>query len=241
MDSQGLDRQRGVVAGSDGSAGGLPQPCPRFATRDEWEAWHGSLTWDEQLRRSNLDPTEHEYSEADSAKARAREERRRAQRWDPDPFSYADDRRHGPWPRVDQLEDPALSNTWRMHAASGYTRGGFARRLRQVPYRELVEERLPARARRHPEARLAWLRESIEQEEASLRAALKQVLRERHQRLAADDCGPTARAMAWCHLLAGRCQLRALRELAKETLAGAEREQSQLSLCFTAVSRDSAF
>jgi hypothetical protein len=36
--------------------------------------------------------------------------------------------------------------------------------------------------------------------------------------------------MAWCHLLAGRCQLRALRELAKEALADLARQQSQLSL-----------
>jgi len=230
MDSQGLDRQRGVVAGSDGSAGALPQPCPRFATRDEWETWQRSLTWDQQLRRADLDPPEHEYSEADTAKAKAREERRRAQRWDPDPFSYAEARRAGPWPRVDQVEDAAHSNTWRMDPACGYSPGGFALRLRQVPYRELVEDRLPARARRDPETRLTWLRESIEQEEASLRAALKLVLRERHERLSRDEASATVRAMAWCHLLAGRCQLRALRELKNSANAEVQRHRSQLTL-----------
>jgi hypothetical protein len=217
------------TAGPDAAAS-LPRPCPRFATRNEWEAWHASLTWEEQLRRADLDPPEHEYSEADTAKAEAREERRRAQRWDPDPFCYADDRRTGPWPRVDQIEAPALSNTWRVDPAAGYTPGGFALRMRQVPYRSLIEERIPARAQRDAEARLAWLRESIAQEEASLRAALKQVLRERHERLPPDGCGATARAMAWCHLLAGRCQLRALRELAKAAGAELQRTRSQLTL-----------
>jgi len=61
----------------------------------------------------------------------------------------------------------------------------------------------------------AWLRESIEQEEALLRSALKQVLRERHGRLPSDEGGATLRAMAWSHLLARRCQLRALRELTR--------------------------
>lgn len=81
-----------------------------------------------------------------------------------------------------------------------------------------------------PEAHLTWLRESIAQEEASLRAALKQVLRERHGRIPPDQAGATARAMAWCHLLAGRCQLRALRELAKATHAELQRTRSQLML-----------
>lgn len=229
MDQQGIDRQH-EFARSDRPDGSLPQPCPRFATRDEWEAWHGSLTWEQQLRRGDLDPPEHEYSEADSAKARARGERRRAQRWNPDPFAYADDRRNGPWPRVDQLEAPALSNTWRMDPDCGYSPGGFAHRMRRVSHRELVEERLPARAQRDPEARLASLRESIEQEEASLRAALKQVLRERHGRLSQDGADSTIRAMAWCHLLAGRCQLRALREIAKATDTDLRRRRSQLSL-----------
>lgn len=226
MDSQGLDRQ--LVAGSDGSAGALPEPCPRFATRDEWETWQRSLTWDQQLRRADLDAPEHEYSDADSAKARARDERHRARRWNPDPFSYADDRRDEHWPRVDQLEAPTLSNTWRMDPACGYSPGGFALRLRQVPYRELVEDRLPARARRDPETRLTWLCESIEQEEASLRAALKLVLRERHGRLPRDEASATVRAMAWCHLFAGRCQLQALREHAKEVRS--EINGSQLTL-----------
>lgn len=217
------------TAGADAAAS-LPRPCPRFATRDEWEAWHASLTWDEQLRRADLDSPEHEYSEADSAKAEAREERRRAQRWDPDPFSYAEERRDGPWPRVDQVEDPALSNTWRMDPACGYSPGGFALRMRQVPYRELVEERLPARARRDSETRLAWLRESIEQEEASLRAALKLVLRERHETLSRAEARATVRAMAWCHLLASRCQLRALRELARAVHTELQRTRSQLTL-----------
>lgn len=208
----------------------LPRPCPRFMTRDEWEAWHDSLTWEEQLRRGELDPPEHEYSDVDTAKARAREERRRVQRWDPDPFSYADDRRGGPWPRVDQVEASALSNTWRMDPDGGYSPGGFALQMRQVSYRDLIEERLPARAQRNPEARLAWLDESIEQEEASLRGALKQVLRERHGRISPDEAGATASAMAWCHLLAGRCQLRALRELAKAAHADLQRTRSQLTL-----------
>ncbi len=223
------EEQPSLTAGADAAAS-LPRPCPRFATPDEWEAWHASLTWDEQLRRADLDPPEHEYSAADNAKACAREERRRAQRWDPDPLSYAEERRDGPWPRVDQVEASALSNTWRMEAASGYSPGGFALRVRQLPYRDLIEERIPARAQRDPEARIAWLRESIEQEEASLRDALKLVLRERHGRLSPDEAGATARAMAWCHLLAGRCQLRALRELAKAAHAELRRTRSQLTL-----------
>ena len=228
MDQQGVDRQ--LVPGCDGSAGALPEPCPRFATPDEWETWQRSLTWDQQLRRADLDPPAHEYSDADSAKARARDERRRAQRWDPDPFCYADDRRTGPWPRVDQIEAPALSNTWRMDPACGYSPGGFALRLRPVPYRELVEDRLPARARRDPETRLTCLRESIEQEEASLRAALKLVLRERHGRLSRVEASATVRAMAWCHLFAGRCLLRALCELKKAAHAEVQRQRSQLTL-----------
>ena len=155
---------------------------------------------------------------------------RRAQRWNPDPFSYADDRRDGRWLRVDQIEAPALSNTWRVDPACGYSAGGFALRLRQVPYRELVEDRLPARARRDRETRLTWLRESIEQEEALLRAALKLVLRERHGRLSRDEASTTLRAMAWCHLLAGRCQLRALRELAKAAEAQGQARCPQLNL-----------
>jgi hypothetical protein len=117
-----------------------------------------------------------------------------------------------------------------MDPACGYSPGGFALRLRQVPYRELVEDRLPARARRDPETRLTWLRESIEQEEASLRAALKLVLRERHERLSRDEASATVRAMAWCHLLAGRCQLRALRELKNAAHAEIQRHRSQLTL-----------
>ena len=117
-----------------------------------------------------------------------------------------------------------------MDPACGYSPGGFARRMRRVPYRELVEERLPARARRDPETRLAWLRESIEQEEASLRAALKLVLRERHVTLSRAEASTTVRAMAWCHLLASRCQLRALRELAKAVHAELHRTRSQLTL-----------
>jgi hypothetical protein len=40
------------------AAGGDPaalilRTCPRFATHDEWEAWHASLSWEEQLRRSS--------------------------------------------------------------------------------------------------------------------------------------------------------------------------------------------
>lgn len=224
-------REDGPARDAGVGAAALPsRPCPRFATRDEWEAWHASLTWEEQLRRGDLEPPEPEYSDADTAKAHTREDRRRAQLWDPDPFSYADDRRDGPWPRVDQIEASDLSNTWRMDPGCGYSPGGFARRMRQAPYRELIEERLPARAQRDADARLAWLLESIEQEEASLRAALKRVLRERHGRLSEEERGATARAMAWNHLLASRCQLRALRELAREAQSAALRERSQLSL-----------
>lgn len=230
MDEQRADRQREIADDNDRPDASRPPPCPRFATRDEWEAWHGSLTWEQQMRRADLDPPEHENGEADSAKARARDERRRAQRWDPDPFSYAADRRERPWPRIDQLEAPALSNTWRMDPACGYTPGGFALRMRQVPHRELIEERLPAGAQRDPEVRLAWLREAIEQEEAALRAALRRVLRERHGKLSRDERSATVHAMAWCHLLAGRCQLQALRELAKAACAELLRQRSQLSL-----------
>jgi hypothetical protein len=207
-----------------------PRPCPREATHEEWETWHASLTWEEQLRRGDLDPPEREYSAADIAKSAAREARRRAQRWDPDPFSYAEERRDGPWPRVDQIEVPALSNTWRMDPAGGYSPGGFARRMRQVPYGELIEERLPPRARRDRSARLVWLVEAIEREEASMRAALKHVLRERHRQLAADERGATACAMAWSSLVASRCQLRAIRELVKESRSEVLRQQSQLRL-----------
>lgn len=170
-------------AGGDEPPALQPRPCPRDARHEEWETWHASLTWEQQLRRGDLDPPEHDYSDADIAKSDAREARRRAQRWDPAPLSYAEERRDGPWPRVDQIEVPALSNTWRMDPAGGYSPGGFARRMRQVPYRELIEERLPFRAQRDPVAQLAWLLEAIEREEASLRAALKRVLRERHGRL----------------------------------------------------------
>ncbi|MGH7336175.1 MAG: hypothetical protein ACREI7_01235, partial [Myxococcota bacterium] len=98
-----------------------------------------------------------------------------------------------------------------------------------VPYRDLIEERFPTRAQRDVEARLAWLLESIDREEASLRDALKRVLRERHGRLSQDERGATVRAMAWCHLLAGRCQVQALRQLAK--LRGeVERRRPQLTL-----------
>lgn len=207
----------------------LSRPCPRFATRDEWDAWHASLTWDEQIRRGELDPPQHEYSDADTPRARAREEQRQAQRWAPDPFSYADERRDGPWPRVDQIDAPALSNTWRMNSDAGYSPGGFARRMRQVTYRELMEERIPARALRDSAARVEWLLDAIAREEASLRGALKRVLRERHGRLFAEEHA-TVRAMAWNHLLASRCQLRALRELASEAQSAALRERCQLSL-----------
>ncbi len=217
------------AAGGDPAAP-LLRPCPRFATHDEWETWHASLTWAEQLRRGDLDAPKCEHGEADTARANARDERRRAQRWNPDPFCYADDRHDGPWPRVDQIEAPALSNSWRLDPGCGYSPGGFARRMRQVPHRELIEERLPARAQRDPAARLAWLLEAIEQEETSLRVALKAVLLERHGRLSPDERGATVRAMAWCHLLASRCQLRALRDLAREARADVGQRRSQLTL-----------
>lgn len=216
--------------GEDAPAARPLRPCPRFATRNEWEAWLSSLTWEERLHRWDLDPPGHEYSEADTARAHAREERRRAQCWDPDPFSYSDDRRDGPWPRLDQIEAPALSNIWQMDPASGYSAGGFARRLRRVPHREWIEGRLPVRARRNPAARLAWLLEAIEKESASQRAALRRVLRERHGRLAEEERGATLRAMAWGHLLTSRAELQALRELAKEVRVEVPREPPQLAL-----------
>lgn len=208
----------------------LPSPCPREATRDEWETWHASLSWEQQLRRGDLDPPPHRYSEADDAKWRARDELRRARRWNPDPFSYADARRDGPWPRVDQLEAPALSNTWRMDPASGYSPGGFARRTRPVPYRELAAERLPRRARASTEARLQWIVDAIAREEDAQRAALKHVLRERHGRLGPPEHGSTASAMAWSHLVASRCMLAALRDLAKQARVDLLRERPQLAL-----------
>jgi hypothetical protein len=117
-----------------------------------------------------------------------------------------------------------------MDPAAGYSPGGFARRVRQVPYRELIEERLPARAQHNPTARLEWLLESISREEAALRAALKEVLRERHAHRSDEECGATLWAMAWCQLLASRAQLRALRELAKQARAEALRQRRQLAL-----------
>lgn len=216
-------------AGGDEPIALQPRPCPRGATHEEWETWHASLTWEQQLRRGDLDPPEHDYSDADIAKSDAREARRRAQGWNPDPFSYAEDRCAGPWPRVDQIEAPALSNTWRMDPAGGYSPGGFARRMRRLSHRELIEERLPARAQRDAEARLAWLVEAIEEEEASLRVALEHVLRERHGRLSADERRATACAMAWSHLVSSRCRLRALHECLKETRSSRP-ERSQLTL-----------
>jgi hypothetical protein len=56
------------------------------------------------------------------------------------------------------------------------------------------------------------------------------VLRERHGQLAADERGATACAMAWSSLVASRCQLRAIRELVKESRAEVLRQQSQLTL-----------
>lgn len=208
----------------------LPSPCPRFATRDEWEAWHRSLSWEQQLRRGDLDPPEHQHAAAGAAKADARAVLRRAQRFEPNPFSYAHDRRPGPWPRVDQLEAPALSNTWRMDPSAGYSPGGFALRMRQIPHRELVEERMPRRARHDTEARLAWIAESIEHDETSQRAALLRVLRERHQRLPEESGDVTRCAMAWSHLVAIRCELAALRDLAKEARAEISRQRPQLTL-----------
>jgi hypothetical protein len=58
-------RERGPACTDAGGAAALPsRPCPRFATRDEWEAWHAALTWEEQLRRGDLEPPEPEYSGA---------------------------------------------------------------------------------------------------------------------------------------------------------------------------------
>lgn len=212
------------------AAGALPSPCPRFATHDEWEAWHQALTWKEQLRRGDLDPPEYAYGEDETAKARERAARRRAQDWSPDPFSYSDERSTGPWPRVDQLEAPALSNSWRMDSTLGYSPAGFARRLRQVSHRELIEERLPRGAHRDAEARLAWLLEAIAREQAAQRSALLCVLRERHGKLDAGPRGATGCAMAWCQLVASRCALAALRTLANEARTAVQRQQRQLAL-----------
>jgi hypothetical protein len=63
-----------------------------------------------------------------------------------------------------------------------------------------------------------------------MRAALKHVLRERRRQLAADERGATASAMAWSSLVASRCQLRAIRELVKESRSEVLRQQSQLTL-----------
>jgi hypothetical protein len=230
MATSALDSERtaGDIGGNSGSA--LPAPCPRFATRDGWEAWHQSLTWEQQLRRGDLDPPEHQHAAAEAAKADARRERRRAQRFDPDPFSYAHDRRAGPWPRIDQLEVPALSNTWRTDPSAGYSPGGFALRIRQIPHRELVEERMPRRALRDMEARLAWIVQSIEHDETAQRAALSRVLRERHRRPPEEEGSSTRCAMAWSHLVAVRCELAALRDLAKEARAEISRQRPQLTL-----------
>ena len=212
------------------AGGALPSPCPRFATREEWEAWHQGLTWEQQMRRGELDPREHEYTDDETSKARERDERRRAQEWKPDPFSYADGRSAGSWPRVDQLDAPALSNQWRMDESAGYSAGGFAMRLHRVPHRDLARERVPVRLDADPEARLAWLRDAIERAEADQRESLLQVLRERHYRLGASPPSPTRLAMAWNQLAALRAELRALRELAHDADTAARVARRQLEL-----------
>jgi len=108
------------------AAASLPRPCPRFATRDEWDAWHASLTWEEQPRRADLDPPEHEYSEADIAKAEAREERRQAQRWDRDPFAL----RRGAPGRALAARRPGRGLRPLEHVAHGPGGRLHARRLR---------------------------------------------------------------------------------------------------------------
>lgn len=228
MERDAIERGEARGAAGDGPDASLPPACPRFATREEWEAWHRSLTWGQQLRRADLDPPEHEYSDREAAKADAREERRRARRWDPDPFSYTDDRRDGPWPRVDQLEVPALSNTWRMDPAYGYSPGVFARRMRRAPIASFSKNVSPPARGAIPRHALRGSSKRSNKE-ASLRAALKCVLRERHGRLSRDEAA-TARAMAWCHLVASRRQLESLRELARESRVEAERIRSQLAL-----------
>lgn len=210
--------------------GALPSPCPRFATHNEWEAWHQSLTWEEQLRRNDLDPPEHVYGDEEVAKAEKRAAGRSARRLRPDPFSYSGERGTGPWPRIDQFGAPTLSNQWRMDPNAGYSPGGFALRMRRVAHRDLVEERMPARQNADPEARLTWLHESIERAEARQRDSLLLVLRERHGKLEGALPSPTAQAMAWNHLLALRAELRALRELAREAEPKARAVRRQLDL-----------
>ena len=197
----------------------VPPPlvaCPRWASREERDTWLGSLTLDQQISRGDLDPPAHEYSEAELALARKRREQREAQKRPRDPFCYAD-ARHGPWPRVDTIEAPALSNTWRPVEDAGWTPAGFPwAGLRRVPHRELVEERIPRGARKEPEKRAAWVAEAIGREEAEMCAALRLVLAERHGRLRRDESKSTILSMAWNHLAAGRAALRALRELQKD-------------------------
>ena len=77
------------------AGGALPSPCPRFATHEQWEAWHQGLTWEQQMRRGELDRGEHAYTEDEAATAKERDDCRRAQEWKPDPFSYAGDRSAG--------------------------------------------------------------------------------------------------------------------------------------------------
>lgn len=210
--------------------GGLPDPCPRWASREERDAWLAALTLAQEIRRAELDPPEHAYTEEDEALA----ERRRARREDRgglgDPFSYAAERR-GPWPRVDTIGAPALSKTWTADESGGWTPAGFpVKGHRRMSHREIIEQRMPRRCRK-PEKRAEWLSETIAAEECDLRAALRLALAERHGRLRPGEASATRLAMAWNHVAAGRAALAALRAFEKESRRAVERPQSpQLSL-----------
>jgi len=210
--------------------GDLPEPCPRWASREERDAWLGAMTLAQQIRRAELDPPEHDYTEDEAALA----ERRRARGEDRcglgDPFSYAAERR-GPWPRVDSIGASELANTWVADESGGWTPAGFpVEGHRRVSHRELIEQRMPRRCRK-VEKRAEWFAETVAEEERHLRAALRLVLAERHGRLRAEEVNATRLAMAWNHMAAGRAALAALRALEKETRRDLERSRPpQLSL-----------
>ena len=89
---------------------------------------------------------------------------------------------------------------------------------------------MPRRALRDMEARLAWIVQSIEHDETAQRAALSRVLRERHRRPPEEEGSGAHSAIAWSHLVAVRCELAALRDLAKEARAEMSRQRPQLTL-----------
>ncbi|MGH0028481.1 MAG: hypothetical protein ACQGVC_01715 [Myxococcota bacterium] len=205
----------------------LPEPCPRWASEQEWETWLRSLTFAQQIRRGELDPPEHVYSEADEALAQQRRLLREVRDGTSDPFHYAAGRT-GPWPRVDTLEARVMSNTWVSDLSAGWTQAGFpVRGTRPVSHRELIEQRVPRRVKTLAR-REEWLAQQIAEREGQMRIELRLVLAERHGRLRGGDATETRIAMAWNHVAAGRASLRALRELAKE--AAWERRQSEEQL-----------